>query len=183
LRGGEQSKAQRYIFFAEREAARVPGLTKDTKVREIKRVAVIGAGTIGGGISMSFANAGIPVTIVEAGADALQRGLSVIEKNYKTSVARGGLRDEDVARRMGLINGVTDIAAVKDVDLVIEAVFEEMAIKKEIFGQLDRLARADAVLATNTSYLDIDVIAKCTARPEAVVGMHFFSPANIMRLL
>jgi 3-hydroxyacyl-CoA dehydrogenase len=183
LRGGEQSKAQRYIFFAEREAARVPGLTKDTKVREIKRVAVIGAGTMGGGISMSFANAGIPVTIVEAGADALQRGLSVIEKNYKTSVARGGLRDEDVARRMGLINGVTDIAAVKDVDLVIEAVFEEMAIKKEIFGQLDRLARADAVLATNTSYLDIDVIAKCTARPEAVVGMHFFSPANIMRLL
>jgi 3-hydroxyacyl-CoA dehydrogenase len=183
LRAGDQSKAQRHIFFAEREATKVPGVTKDTKLREIKQVAVIGAGTMGGGISMNFANAGIPVTVVETAEDALKRGLSVIEKNYKISAARGALREDDVAKRMGLLKGTTDIAAAKDADLVIEAVFEEIAIKKDVFGKLDRLTRADAVLATNTSYLDVNEIAAMTARPESVLGMHFFSPANVMRLL
>jgi 3-hydroxyacyl-CoA dehydrogenase len=183
LRAGDQSKAQRHIFFAEREATKVPGVTKDTKLREIKQVAVIGAGTMGGGISMNFANAGIPVTVVETAEDALKRGLSVIEKNYKISAARGALREDDVAKRMGLLKGTTDITAAKDADLVIEAVFEEMAIKKDVFGKLDRLTRADAVLATNTSYLDVNEIAAMTARPESVLGMHFFSPANVMRLL
>jgi len=183
LRAGDQSKAQRHIFFAEREAAKVPGLSKDTQPREIKRVAVIGAGTMGGGISMSFANAGIPVTIVETAADALQRGLGVIEKNYKTSAARGALREDDVTKRMGLLKGTTDIAAAKDADLVIEAVFEEMAVKKDVFGKLDKLARADTILATNTSYLDVNEIAATTGRPQSVLGMHFFSPANVMRLL
>jgi 3-hydroxyacyl-CoA dehydrogenase len=183
LRAGDQSKAQRHLFFAEREAAKVPGITKDTKAREIKRVAVIGAGTMGGGISMSFVNAGIPVSVIETAEDALKRGLSVIEKNYKTSVSRGALREEDVAKRMGLLNGTTDIAATKDADLVIEAVFEEMPIKKDIFGKLDRLTRSDAVLASNTSYLDINEIAASTGRPADVLGMHFFSPANVMKLL
>jgi 3-hydroxyacyl-CoA dehydrogenase len=183
LRAGDQSKAQRHIFFAEREATKVPGVTKDTKLREIKQVAVIGVGTMGGGIAMNFANAGIPVTVVETAEDALKRGLSVIEKNYKISAARGALREDDVAKRMGLLKGTTDIAAAKDADLVIEAVFEEMAIKKDVFGKLDRLTRADAVLATNTSYLDVNEIAAMTARPESVLGMHFFSPANVMRLL
>jgi 3-hydroxyacyl-CoA dehydrogenase len=183
LRAGEQSKAQRHFFFAEREAAKVPGVSKDVKPREIKQVAVIGAGTMGGGISMNFANVGIPVTVVEAAEDALRRGLSVIEKNYRISVKRGALRDEDVTKRMGLLKGTTDIAAVKDADLIIEAVFEEMPIKREVFGKLDKLARADAVLATNTSYLDVNEIAATTARPQSVLGMHFFSPANVMRLL
>ena len=183
LRAGEQSKAQRHIFFAEREAAKVAGLGKDVAARKVERVAVIGAGTMGGGISMSFANVGIPVTVVETADEALRRGLSVIEKNYKTSVSRGALREEDVSKRMRLLKGTTDISAVKDADLVIEAVFEEMALKKDVFGKLDRLARPDAILASNTSYLDVDEIAATTARPQAVLGMHFFSPANVMRLL
>ena len=183
LRTGDQSKAQRHIFFAEREAAKVPGVTKDTKAREIKKVAVIGAGTMGGGISMSFANGGIPVTVVETAEDALKRGLSVMEKNYKTSVSRGALREEDVAKRMGLLNGTTDISATKDADLVIEAVFEEMPIKKDIFGKLDKLTKPGAVMASNTSYLNINEIAASISRPADVVGMHFFSPANIMKLL
>jgi 3-hydroxyacyl-CoA dehydrogenase len=183
LRAGEQSKAQRHIFFAEREANKVPGVGKDVKPRDVKRVAVIGAGTMGGGISMSFANAGIPVTVVEAAEDALKRGFGVMEKNYKTSVSRGALREEDMAKRMGLLTGTTDFAAVKDADLIIEAVFEEMPIKKDVFGKLDKLARADAVLATNTSYLDVNEIAAITSRPQSVLGTHFFSPANVMRLL
>jgi 3-hydroxyacyl-CoA dehydrogenase len=183
LRNGEQSKAQRHIFFAEREAAKVPGLSKDVKPRAVNRVAVIGAGTMGGGIAMSLANAGIPVSVIEAADDALRRGFGVIEKNYRTSAARGGLREEDVAKRMGLLSGTTDIAAARDADLVIEAVFEEMAVKKEIFSKLDRLVPAGAVLATNTSYLDVNEIAATTQRPQSVLGMHFFSPANVMRLL
>ena len=183
LRVGEQSKAQRHIFFAEREAAKVAGLGKDVQARKVERVAVIGAGTMGGGISMSFANAGIPVTVVETAEDALKRGFGVMEKNYKTSVSRGALREGDMTKRMGLLTGTTDIAAVKDADLVIEAVFEEMAVKKEVFGKLDRLARPDAILASNTSYLDVNEIAATTTRPQAVLGMHFFSPANVMRLL
>jgi len=183
LRVGEQSKAQRHVFFVEREAAKVAGLSKDITPRAIKRVAVIGAGTMGGGIAMSFANAGIPVTIVEAAGDALARGLGVIETNYRTSAARGGVKADDVPKRMGLMTGSTDIAAVKDADLIIEAVFEDMAVKQAVFGKLDKLARAGAVLATNTSYLDVNAIADITKRPESVVGMHFFSPANVMRLL
>jgi len=183
LRAGDQSKAQRHIFFAEREAAKVAGLGKDVQPRKVERVAVIGAGTMGGGISMSFANAGIPVTIVETADEALKRGLGVIEKNYKTSVARGALREDDMTKRMGLLKGTTDISAAKDADLVIEAVFEEMAIKKDVFGKLDRLARADAILASNTSYLDVNEIGATTTRPPSVLGMHFFSPANVMRLL
>jgi 3-hydroxyacyl-CoA dehydrogenase len=183
LRAGDQSKAQRHLFFAEREAAKVAGVTKETKTRDINKVAVIGAGTMGGGISMSFANAGIPVSVVETADEALKRGLSVMEKNYRTSVSRGALREEDVGKRMSLLNGTTDISAVKDADLVIEAVFEEMPIKREVFGKLDKLARPGAVLASNTSYLDINEIAATTSRPNDVVGMHFFSPANVMRLL
>ncbi len=183
LRAGDQSKAQRHIFFAEREANKVPGVGKEVKPRDIKQVAVIGAGTMGGGISMSFANAGIPVTVVEAAEDALKRGFGVMEKNYKTSVSRGALREEDMGKRMGLLTGTTDFAAIKDADMVIEAVFEEMPIKKEVFGKLDKLARADAVLASNTSYLDVNEIAATTSRPQSVLGMHFFSPANVMRLL
>jgi 3-hydroxyacyl-CoA dehydrogenase len=183
LRDGEQSKAQRHIFFAEREAAKVAGLTKDVKPRAVNRVAVIGAGTMGGGIAMSFANAGIPVTVVEAAEDALKRGFGIIEKNYRASAARGAFSEADVEKRLGLLTGSTDIAAVADADLVIEAVFEEMSVKRDIFGKIDRLAHADAVLATNTSYLDVDEIAASTRRPASVVGMHFFSPANVMRLL
>ncbi len=180
---GDQSKAQRHIFFAEREAAKVLDMPKDTKAREIKRAAVIGAGTMGGGIAMCFANAGIPVTVVEAAQDALDRGLGIIKKNYQSTVARGGLKQEDMDRRVGLIQGTTDFGAVKDADIVVEAAFEEMALKKKIFGDLDRLTKKDAVLATNTSYLDVNEIARATNRPGAVLGMHFFSPANVMRLL
>jgi 3-hydroxyacyl-CoA dehydrogenase len=180
---GDQSKAQRYIFFAEREAAKVPGVTPADKPREVKRAAVIGAGTMGGGISMNFANAGIPVTVVETSQEALDRGLKTVRKNYDNTAARGGLKPEDVERRMALFNGTTDFEKVADADIVIEAVFEEMPIKKEVFGKLDRITRPDAVLATNTSYLNVNEIAQTTKRPPSVLGMHFFSPANVMRLL
>ncbi|HEY1540802.1 MAG TPA: 3-hydroxyacyl-CoA dehydrogenase NAD-binding domain-containing protein [Xanthobacteraceae bacterium] len=180
---GDQSKAQRHIFFAEREAAKVPGMAKDTAPREIKRAAVIGAGTMGGGIAMCFANAAIPVTVIETAADALKRGQDTIARNYKTSVSRGSLSADEMERRLARFTGTTDIGAVADADIVIEAVFEEMDIKKQVFGNLDRLAKADAVLATNTSYLDVNAIAHITKRPPSVVGMHFFSPANVMRLL
>ena len=179
----EKSKAQRNIFSAEREAAKVPGVSKDVLPREIKRAAVIGAGTMGGGIAMCFANAGIPVTVVEAAPEALTRGLDTVAKNYRTSVSRGSLTTAEMDRRMGLFNGVTDIEAVSDADIVIEAVFEEMPIKKQVFGNLDRLAKPDAVLASNTSYLDVNEIGASTKRPQSVLGMHFFSPANVMRLL
>jgi len=182
LVASEEAKAQRHIFFAEREASKVAGLG-DTKPGEIKRAAVIGAGTMGGGIAMCFANVGIPVTIVENSQEALTRGLATIEKNYQASAARGGLPEDDVARRMGLLKSATDLAAVADADIVVEAVFEDMGIKNEVFTALDRIAKPGAVLATNTSYLDVNAIARATSRPEAVVGMHFFSPANVMRLL
>ena len=183
LVGSAQSKAQRHIFFAEREAAKLPDLPAGTKPREIKQAAVIGAGTMGGGIAMCFANAGIPVTVVEASQDALTRGLDTIAKNYKSTAARGGLASEEIERRIGLVKGTTDMAAVAQADLVIEAVFEEMDVKRQVFGALDRIAKPDAVLATNTSYLDVNAIARTTARPQNVLGMHFFSPANVMRLL
>lgn len=183
LRNGDQAKAQRHIFFAEREAAKIAGLPKDVKGRDIKRAAVIGAGTMGGGIAMNFANAGCPVTIVETSDEALKRGLGTIEKNYRSSASRGTMSAEAVEKRMALITGTTDIAAVADADLIVEAVFEDIEVKRDVFTKLDRLAKPDAVLATNTSYLDVNAIADMTARPSSVVGMHFFSPANVMKLL
>jgi 3-hydroxyacyl-CoA dehydrogenase len=183
LVSGDQSKAQRYIFFAEREAARVPGIPEGTRPRPIASAAVIGAGTMGGGIAMCFANAGIPVTIVETGRDLLQKGLDRVAGNYRTTVSRGGLAADDMERRMGLIRGVTDLDQVGSTDVVIEAVFEEMDLKKRVFADLDRLAKPGAVLATNTSTLDVDEIARATKRPQDVLGTHFFSPANVMRLL
>ena len=178
-----EARAQRHIFFAEREAAKLAGLPDGTKAREITRAAVIGAGTMGGGIAMCFASAGIPVTVVEASPDALARGLATIAKNYKSTAARGGLSVEEAERRIGLVQGSTDMAAVGDADLIVEAVFEEMDVKAKVFAALDRLAKPDAVLATNTSYLDVNAIAHTTQRPGRVLGMHFFSPANVMRLL
>jgi len=183
LVNGEQSKAQRYIFFAEREALKIPGLGKDVKPREIKSAAVIGAGTMGGGISMALANAGIPVTIIETGVKALKRGLDTISKNYATSVKRGSLKQEEMDKRFARLQGETSLEAAKDADLVIEAVFEEMGVKEQVFGALDKIAKPGAVLATNTSYLDVNKIAAITKRPADVLGMHFFSPANVMRLL
>src|SRR3954451_18927230 len=183
LLAGDQSKAQRHIFFAEREAAKVPGIGKDIAPREIRRAAVIGAGTMGGGISMNFANVGIPVTIIENNEDALKRGMATIEKNYQMSVQRGSLKPEDMQKRLALFNPTTDLNALKDADIVIEAVFENMPIKKELFGKIEKIAKPGALLATNTSYLNVDEIAQVTSRVPDVVGMHFFSPANVMKLL
>lgn len=178
-----QSGAQRYAFFAEREVANVPGITKDIKARPVTKVGVIGAGTMGGGIAMCFANAGIPVTVVDAKQEALNRGLGVVRKNYEISASRGRMTMADVDARMGLITGSLDYGALHDADMIIEAVFEDMALKKKIFAELDRVAKAGAVLATNTSTLDVNEIAAATKRPGDVVGTHFFSPANVMRLL
>jgi 3-hydroxyacyl-CoA dehydrogenase len=182
LRDGDQSRAQRHVFFAEREAAKVPELA-NIKALDVKRAAVIGAGTMGGGIAMCFANAGIPVTVVETSAEALARGIDTITKNYRNTASRGGLSAGEMDARIGRITGTTDLAAVADADIVVEAVFEDLGVKQDLFGRLDRIAKADAVIASNTSYLDLDAIARSTARPGAVVGMHFFSPANVMRLL
>ena len=178
-----ESAAQRYYFFAEREAAKVPDLPKDTQTRPVKAVGVIGAGTMGGGIAMNFLNAGIPVTLVEMDQTALDRGIGVIRRNYEGTAARGRMTAEQVEQRMGLITPALDFAALADADLVIEAVFEEMGVKKDVFARLDVAARPDAILASNTSFLDIDEIADVTSRPESVIGLHFFSPANVMRLL
>jgi 3-hydroxyacyl-CoA dehydrogenase len=183
LVNGDQSKAQRHIFFAEREAAKVPDMPEATRPRQITRGAVIGAGTMGGGIAMCFANAGIPVTVVETARDLLQKGLDRVAANYRTTASRGGLTADEMERRLGLINGVTELEAVAGADVVIEAVFEEMDVKKRVFADLDRVATPDALLATNTSTLDVNEIARVTARPQEVLGMHFFSPANVMRLL
>jgi 3-hydroxyacyl-CoA dehydrogenase len=183
LLSSTESKAQRYFFFAEREAAKIPDVPVDTPARDIKKAAVIGAGTMGGGIAMNFANVGIPVTVVEMNQEALDRGLGIVRKNYEATASRGRLTAADVEKRVGLIQGTTDWNAVRDADIVIEAVFEEMPVKKEVFAKLDGLAKPDAVLATNTSTLDVDEIAAATKRPESVIGTHFFSPANVMRLL
>jgi 3-hydroxyacyl-CoA dehydrogenase len=182
LVAGDQSKAQRYAFFSEREAAKVSGVPEGTKPRPVERVAIIGAGTMGGGIAMSFANAGIPVTLIETGQEQLTRGMGVMQKNYEATAARGGIPADAPAKRMGLITGVVGLENVKDADLVIEAVFETMAVKKEVFTALDAYAKPGAVLASNTSYLNIDQIAAVTKRPQDVLGMHFFSPANVMKL-
>src|SRR3989449_886845 len=183
LLNSPESKAQRYFFFAEREAAKIPDVPPDTPAKEIKKAAVIGAGTMGGGIAMNFANVGIPVSVVEVQQEALDRGLGIVRKNYETTASRGRLTMADVEKRMGLIRGTTDFNAIADADIVIEAVFEEMPIKKEVFAKIDKIAKPDAVLATNTSTLDVNEIASATSRPESVIGTHFFSPANVMRLL
>jgi len=178
-----QSKAQRHVFFAERQVWKVADVPDDTPTLPIKKVGVIGAGTMGGGISMNFLNAGIPVTIVETQAAALDRGLGVIRKNYENTAMKGRISAADVETRMGLLAGTLDLSSLADCDLIIEAVFENMAIKKEIFAKLDAIAKPGAILASNTSYLDVNEIASVTKRPESVLGMHFFSPANVMRLL
>jgi len=183
LMTGTQSRAQQHFFFAERRAARIEDLPADTKPREIKRVGVIGAGTMGGGISMNFLSAGIPVTIVEMARDALDRGTGVMRKNYEASAARGRMSADQVEGAMGLLTPTLNLEDLADCDLIIEAVFENMEVKKEIFGKLDRIAKPGAILASNTSYLNIDEIAASTSRPQDVLGLHFFSPANVMKLL
>lgn len=179
----DRSKALRYAFFAERETARVPGLAKDTARRPIRRAAVIGAGTMGAGIAMCFANADIPVTVIETSEELLARGLDRIAGTYAASVKRGSLSAEDEAHRLALVSGKVGLEAAADADLVVEAAFEDMDLKRQIFGTLDRVAKPGAILATNTSYLDVDAIAAATGRPGDVLGLHFFSPANVMRLL
>jgi 3-hydroxyacyl-CoA dehydrogenase len=183
LMTGPQSAAQRYAFFAERQANKIPDVPDDTAQIPVGSVGIIGAGTMGGGIAMNFANAGIPVTIVEVKQDALDRGLGVIRKNYERTASRGGISAGDVEKRMGLIKGSLDMNDLRSADMVIEAVFERMDIKKDIFQKLDSICKPGAILATNTSALNIDEIAAVTRRPEAVIGLHFFSPANVMKLL
>ena len=183
LMSGTQARAQQYFFFAERKAAKIEGLPEETKPRDVGRVGVIGAGTMGGGISMNFLSAGLPVTIVEMSQEALDRGTGVMRKNYEASAAKGKLTGEQVGKAIGLLNPTLDFEALAHCDLIIEAVYEDMAVKKEIFGRLDAIAKPGAILASNTSYLNVDEIAASTSRPQDVLGMHFFSPANIMKLL
>ncbi len=178
-----QSAAMRHAFFAEREAAKIKDLPADTKTRDIRKVAIIGGGTMGGGIAMCFANVGIPVVMVEINDEALERGLNIIRKNYSITAQKGKMTEQEVAQRLTLISGTTDYKDLADVDLVIEAVFENPDIKKEVFAKLDAACKPGAILATNTSYQNVDDIAAATKRPQDVVGMHFFSPANVMRLL
>jgi 3-hydroxyacyl-CoA dehydrogenase len=183
LMGGEQSAAQRYFFFAERKAAKIEGLPENTEPRPVRKVGVIGAGTMGGGISMNFLSAGFPVTIIEMSQEALDRGTGVMRKNYEASAAKGKLTPEQVEKAMGYLQPTLDFAALADCDLIIEAVYENMDVKKEVFGRIDKIAKPGAILASNTSYLNINDIAASISRPGDVVGMHFFSPANIMKLL
>jgi 3-hydroxyacyl-CoA dehydrogenase len=183
LMTGTQSKAQQYLFFAEREAQKIPGLPKGTAVRPIKKVGVIGAGTMGGGISMNFLSAGFEVVIVEANEKALERGVGVMRVNYENTAKKGRLTQEQVERNMGLLTPSMRMEDLADCDLIIEAVFENMEVKREIFATLDSFVKQGAILASNTSYLNIDQIAAMTQRPQDVCGMHFFSPANVMRLL
>jgi len=180
---GTQSAALRHIFFAERKAAKIDGIAEDIQLRDIKRVGVIGAGTMGGGISMNFLSAGVPVTIVEMAQEALDRGTGVIRKNYEATAAKGRMTAEQVEGAMGLLNPTLDFDALGECDLIIEAVYENMDVKKDIFGKLDKIAKPGAILASNTSYLNIDEIAAATSRPQDVLGLHFFSPANVMKLL
>ena len=171
------------MFFAERETRKVPGIGKDVAARPLKKAAIIGAGTMGGGIAICFANAGIPVTLVDASQEALDRGLGVVGKTYDSMVKRGRLTEEDKAKRMACISGALDYAAMSDADVIIEAVFENPQLKKDIFAKLEKVAKPGAVLATNTSTLDIEDIATAVQRKSDVIGLHFFSPANVMPLL
>jgi 3-hydroxyacyl-CoA dehydrogenase len=183
LMAGTQAKAQQYFFFAERKAAKIEGIPEDTKPRAVNKVGVIGAGTMGGGISMNFLSAGIPVTIFEMNQEALDRGTGVMRKNYEATASKGRMTGEQVEKAMGLLNPTLDFDALADCDLIIEAVFEQMDVKKDIFTRLDKVMKQGAILASNTSYLNIDEIAAVTSRPQDVVGLHFFSPANVMKLL
>jgi 3-hydroxyacyl-CoA dehydrogenase len=183
LENSEEAKALRYAFFAEREAAKIPDLPKDVEIREAKTAAVIGAGTMGGGIAMSFADYGLPVKILEANREALDRGMLKIRDNYAVSVKRGSLTQEEMDRRLPLIEPVETYEAIADCDVVIEAVFEDMAVKKEVFAKLDAVMKPGALILTNSSALDVDEIASATTRPQDVAGAHFFSPANVMKLL
>ncbi|QIL79916.1 3-hydroxyacyl-CoA dehydrogenase [Diaphorobacter sp. HDW4A] len=183
LVAGTPSKALRHMFFAEKESAKFTGSNAREAARPVRSVGILGAGTMGGGIAMAFANAGIPVVLCEREQAALDRGMALIERNYQISVARGGLTQEGVKTRLARIQTSLDMAAFAEVDLVIEAVFEDMAVKRDVFTQLDRIAKRGAILATNTSRLNINEIAAATQRPEDVIGLHFFSPANVMKLL
>ncbi|WP_166039474.1 3-hydroxyacyl-CoA dehydrogenase NAD-binding domain-containing protein [Sphingosinicella sp. YJ22] len=183
LMSGTQARAQQYFFFAERKASKIDGVPEGTRPRDIRKVGVIGAGTMGGGISMNFLSAGIPVTIVEMQQEALDRGTGVMLKNYQATASKGKMTAEQVGQAMGLLTPTLKLEDLADCDLIIEAVFENMEVKKDIFGKLDKIAKPGAILASNTSYLNIDEIAAATSRPQDVVGLHFFSPANVMKLL
>ncbi|MHA1528885.1 MAG: 3-hydroxyacyl-CoA dehydrogenase NAD-binding domain-containing protein [Alphaproteobacteria bacterium] len=183
LLNSDQSRAQRHFFFAEREARKIPDVPRDTTRREIGAAAIVGAGTMGGGIAMNFAGAGLPTVIVETSQAALDRGMATIRSNYERTARKGRISGAEVEARMALLTPSLDLADVAGADIVIEAVFENMELKKELFARLDSVAKPGAILATNTSTLDINEIAAATARPEDVIGLHFFSPANVMRLL
>ena len=178
-----ESAAMRHIFFAERQAAKIKDIAKDAPLRPIQKVAIIGGGTMGGGIAMCFANVGIPVVLLEINDEALKRGMGIIRKNYTITVQKGKLAEDKMEERISLISGTSSFDDIGNVDMVIEAVFENLDLKKEIFGKLDAVCKPGCILATNTSYQDVDAIAEATSRPEDVVGMHFFSPANVMKLL
>ncbi|MBU9191293.1 3-hydroxyacyl-CoA dehydrogenase NAD-binding domain-containing protein [Burkholderia gladioli] len=178
-----ESRALRHAFFGERAASKIPDVPADTPVREIRKLGVIGAGTMGGGITMNFLNAGLPVTLLETKQEALERGLATIRKNYEAQVKKGKLSEEKLEARMALISPTLSYDDLKDADLIIEAVFEELGVKEQVFRKLDEVAKPGAILASNTSTLDVNKIAAFTRRPQDVVGMHFFSPANVMKLL
>src|SRR5687768_6310643 len=180
---GSESKALRHMFFAERQTGKIPDVPEGTPVREVAKAAVIGAGTMGGGIAMNFANAGIPVTLVDVTEEAWRKGIQKIRDNYAATVSKGRLAQADMDKRMGLIHGTANLAQAADADIVIEAVFERMDVKQDMFRKLDGIVKQGAILATNTSTLDVDRIAAATTRAADVVGTHFFSPANVMRLL
>ena len=183
LRESDQSAAQRHAFFAEREVAKIPDVPKDTPARPIASAGVVGCGTMGGGIAMSIANAGLPVTVLESSPEALDRGMAIIRKNYAATVSKGRLSQTQMDARLARITPTLDDAALGAADVVIEAVFEELPLKKEVFARLDRVCKPEAILATNTSTLDVDAIAAATSRPAQVIGTHFFSPANVMKLM
>jgi 3-hydroxyacyl-CoA dehydrogenase len=179
----DQSKAMIHVFFGERAVAKIPGIAKDTPQIEIKRAAVIGGGTMGGGITMNYANAGIPVLFKEISQEALDKGLAIIKKNYAATVAKGRLTQEQMDQRMALIEPTITYDKFKEADIVVEAVFEEMSLKKKVFAELEKVTKPEAILASNTSTLNVDEIASATSRPSQVIGHHFFSPANVMRVL
>ena len=183
LMSGEQAKAQQYFFFSERLANKIPDVPKDTPLIDINTAGIVGAGTMGGGIAMNFLQAGIPVIIVETSQEALDKGIGIIKSNYAATVSKGRMSQDAMDKCMSLLTGSTNLEDLKDVDIVIEAIFENMEVKKEVFGKLDKICKQGAILATNTSTLNIDEIGEATSRPEYVIGLHFFSPANVMRLL
>ncbi len=179
----EQLKALEHVKQAEQEASNIPGISPDITLRPINKVAVIGAGTMGGGIAMNYVNAGIPVVMLELKQEALDKGMDIIRKNYQRTVSKGRLSQEDMDKRMAMLSGTLHYEDLGDVDLVIEAVFESMNVKRQVFGTLDKVCKPGAILASNTSTLDVDEIAAATSRPQDVIGLHFFSPANVMKLL